>query len=258
MRQVRHAARRSAAKLSGRACIALAVALPLAAWVASRAIRAPAARGRFCAPHRRGRSDRTPCRRRQRRTARRWKTALNQTAERLGKNFAELESGRHELAVMLDSMQEAVVAITPEGFVRWSNAVMQRIAGHADLVAGRPLVHSVRDPELLACVRGALERRELCVGRASLLAPGPRLRDQRRAAALRRRAGRAARRDQHRGRAKIAARLRRQRQPRTAHAAHVDPGLRGNADRRSQPEPGNHARISRRHPQERQPHEPAH
>ena len=72
---------------------------------------------------------------------------------------------------MLDSMQEAVVAITPEGVVRWSNAVMQRIAG-SQLVPGRPLVHSVRDPELLACVRGALERRELCVGRASLLAPG--------------------------------------------------------------------------------------
>ena len=75
---------------------------------------------------------------------------------------------------MLDSMQEAVVAITATGSVRWSNAVMQRIAG-ARLAAGRPLIHSVRDPELLACVRGALERRELCVGRASLLAPGPRL-----------------------------------------------------------------------------------
>ncbi len=54
---------------------------------------------------------------------------------------------------MLDSMQEAVVAITPEGLVRWSNAVMQRIAG-TQIHAGRPLVHSVRDPEVLACVRG--------------------------------------------------------------------------------------------------------
>jgi len=97
--------------------------------------------------------------------------ALNQTAERLGKDFAELESSRHELAVMLDSMQEAVVAITPTGYIRWSNAVMQRIT-RSQLAPGRPLVHSVRDPELLACVRGALERRELCVGRASLLAPG--------------------------------------------------------------------------------------
>jgi two-component system phosphate regulon sensor histidine kinase PhoR len=97
--------------------------------------------------------------------------ALNQTAERLGRDFAELESGRAELAVMLDSMQEGVVAITSSGFVRWSNAVMQRIAG-SQLIPGRPLVHSVRDPELLACVRGALERHELCVGRASLLSPG--------------------------------------------------------------------------------------
>jgi len=98
-------------------------------------------------------------------------SALNQTAERLGRDFAELESGRAELAVMLDSMQEGVVAVTAAGLVRWSNAVMQRIAG-SQLIPGRPLVHSVRDPELLACVRGALERQELCVGRASLLAPG--------------------------------------------------------------------------------------
>jgi two-component system phosphate regulon sensor histidine kinase PhoR len=98
-------------------------------------------------------------------------SALNQTAERLGNDFAELESSRHELAVMLDSMQEAVVAITAAGYVRWSNAVMQGIAG-TQLLPGRPLIHSARDPELLACVRGALERRELCVGRASLLAPG--------------------------------------------------------------------------------------
>ncbi len=97
--------------------------------------------------------------------------ALNQTAERLGRNFAEMESERAELAVMLDSMQEGVVAITANGAVRWSNAVMQRIAG-TQLIPGRPLVHFIRDPELLACVRGALERSVLSVGRASVLAPG--------------------------------------------------------------------------------------
>jgi two-component system, OmpR family, phosphate regulon sensor histidine kinase PhoR len=97
--------------------------------------------------------------------------ALNLTAERLGNDIAELESGRHELAVMLDSMQEAVVATTAEGYVRWSNAVMQRIMG-SQIRPGKPLVHSIRDPELLGCVRKALERRELCIGRASLLAPG--------------------------------------------------------------------------------------
>ncbi|HWT64611.1 MAG TPA: ATP-binding protein [Terracidiphilus sp.] len=97
--------------------------------------------------------------------------ALNQTAERLGQNFAELESRRHELATMLDSMQEAVVAVTAEGQVRWSNAVMQKMAG-TQIRVGRPLVHSVRDPELLACVKAALEKGEVRSGRASSMAPG--------------------------------------------------------------------------------------
>ena len=97
--------------------------------------------------------------------------ALNQTAERLGQNFAEIESRRQELAAMLDSMQEAVVAITPEGLVRWSNAVMQRIAG-THIHAGRPLVHFVRDPDVLACVRAALDHHEVSYGRASSLTPG--------------------------------------------------------------------------------------
>jgi two-component system phosphate regulon sensor histidine kinase PhoR len=101
--------------------------------------------------------------------------ALNHAVERLGASFAELDSRRQELAAMLDSMQEAVVAITPEGMVRWSNAQMQRIAG-TEIRAGRPLVHSVRDPELLACVKAVLEQRpgqqETTSGRATSLAAG--------------------------------------------------------------------------------------
>jgi len=97
--------------------------------------------------------------------------ALNQTAERLDQNFTELENRRQELATMLDSMQEAVVAVTHDAHVRWSNAVMQSIAG-TEIRAGRPLVHSVRDPELLACVRSVLESREIKFGRSNSLAPG--------------------------------------------------------------------------------------
>jgi len=150
--------------------IALGIALPLAAWVAGRIstrlqhvmdFARRIADGDMTARLELRKSDElSPM-----------EAALNQTAERLGKDFAEIESGRHELAVMLDSMQEAVVALTPEGTVRWSNSVMQRIAG-TQIRAGRSLVYSVRDPELLACIRGALERRELCIGRASTLAPG--------------------------------------------------------------------------------------
>jgi two-component system phosphate regulon sensor histidine kinase PhoR len=97
--------------------------------------------------------------------------ALNQAAERMSESFAEIESRRQELAAMLDSMQEAVVAITPDGLVRWSNAVMERIAG-MQIRAGRPLDHARRDPAVLAGVLEALEHREACSGRASSLAAG--------------------------------------------------------------------------------------
>ena len=150
--------------------IALAVALPVAAWVALRlsgrlqrvvAFARRIAGGDLSARLAADSNDELSA----------MEDALNQTAERLDKDFAELESNRDELAVMLDSMQEAVVAVTSAGYIRWSNSVMQRIAG-PQLLPGRPLVHAVRDPELLLCVRRAIERRELCIGRASLLAPG--------------------------------------------------------------------------------------
>lgn len=150
--------------------IALAVALPLAAWVALRVtgrlqrvvdFARRIADGDLSARLDQSAGDELLA----------MEAALNQTAERLGENFAEIESRRHELAAMLDSMQEAVVAITREGFVRWSNSVMQRMAG-TQIRVGRPLVHSMRDPDLLACVRGALENGEVRTGRASSLAPG--------------------------------------------------------------------------------------
>jgi two-component system, OmpR family, phosphate regulon sensor histidine kinase PhoR len=97
--------------------------------------------------------------------------ALNTTAVRLEQSFAELESRRSELAALLDSMQEAVVAITREGSVSWSNAVMQRLAG-TQIKEGRALVHSVRDPDVLACAEVALRDREVRYGRATSLVPG--------------------------------------------------------------------------------------
>jgi two-component system phosphate regulon sensor histidine kinase PhoR len=156
------------ALLSG--VIALAIAIPVAAWVAGRLTRRlqrvvafarRVADGDLSARLEQTDSDELSA----------MEAALNQTAERLGQSFAEIESRRQELAAMLDSMQEAVVAITQEGYVRWSNSVMQRIAG-TQIRPGRALVHSVRDPEVLACIRAALEHREVRFGRASSLAPG--------------------------------------------------------------------------------------
>jgi two-component system phosphate regulon sensor histidine kinase PhoR len=150
--------------------IALGIALPIAAWVAGRVSarlqRVVAFARRIADGDLSARLDQTVGD-----ELSAMEAALNQTAERLGQSFAEIESRRQELAAMLDSMQEAVVAITPEGYVRWSNAVMQRIAG-TQIHPGRALVHSVRDPDVLACIRAALEHHEVRFGRASSLAPG--------------------------------------------------------------------------------------
>ncbi len=97
--------------------------------------------------------------------------ALDVTAGRLEQSFHALESNRSELTALLDSMQEAVIAINPQGQVSWCNAVMQRIA-LSPVQEGRALVHSIRDPEVLSSVAAALSQRKASRRRAISVAPG--------------------------------------------------------------------------------------
>jgi two-component system, OmpR family, phosphate regulon sensor histidine kinase PhoR len=97
--------------------------------------------------------------------------ALDQTAGRLEQSFRALESKQRELAALLDSMQEAVVAVDAASQVSWSNAVMQRIAPGAGR-AGKALVMSVRDPDVLRCVEIALRERRSVSDKAISTVPG--------------------------------------------------------------------------------------
>ena len=96
--------------------------------------------------------------------------ALDATAARLEASFRAQETKQRELAALLDSMQEGVVAVDAAGRISWSNAVMQRIAPGA-IRQGHALVHAVRDPEVLACVDAALTTRELRRGKATSVMP---------------------------------------------------------------------------------------
>ena len=71
-------------------------------------------------------------------------------------------------------MQEAVIAINPQGQVSWCNAVMQRIA-LSPVQEGRALVHSVRDPEVLSAVGAALTQRQASRRARHLRFPGQNL-----------------------------------------------------------------------------------
>jgi two-component system, OmpR family, phosphate regulon sensor histidine kinase PhoR len=97
--------------------------------------------------------------------------ALDTTADRLERSFSELEGSRRQLAALLDSMQEAVIAINPQGQVSWSNAVMRRVAS-TPVQVGRGLVHSIRDPDVLSSVEIALKQRDACRARATSISPG--------------------------------------------------------------------------------------
>lgn len=96
--------------------------------------------------------------------------ALDATATRLEASFRDLESRQRELAALLDSMQEGVVAVDASGRIAWSNAVMHRIAPGAAR-QGQALVQALRDPEVLACVEAALTGGQPSSGKAISIAP---------------------------------------------------------------------------------------
>lgn len=97
--------------------------------------------------------------------------SLDATASKLEHSFRALEDSRKELEVVLDSMEEAVIAVDPQGRIHWTNKVMERIAG-GSIRIGSALVQTVRDPDLLACVEQALRERVVAKGRARAVLPG--------------------------------------------------------------------------------------
>jgi len=88
----------------------------------------------------------------------------------------EASSGeRKQLEALLDSMQDAVVAVDAAGRIQWTNQRMQRLvpgAVGASVRIGQALVQTIRDPEVLECVQSALAAREDCVRRSISLVPG--------------------------------------------------------------------------------------
>ncbi|HZC42647.1 MAG TPA: ATP-binding protein, partial [Acidobacteriaceae bacterium] len=97
--------------------------------------------------------------------------ALDATAARVEAVFRTLQDSRKEMETVLDSMEEAVIAVDAQSHVHWSNRVMERLMGGA-VRPGNALVQTIRDPDLLACVEKALSRRVTAHVRARTVLPG--------------------------------------------------------------------------------------
>ena len=102
--------------------------------------------------------------------------AISVASDHVNRSLSEASESRHELEAMIDSMQDAVVAVDPAGRIQWTNQRMQKLIPGASFSSairvGHALVQTIRDPEVLGCVRTALEQRIVCDGRSTSLLPG--------------------------------------------------------------------------------------
>ncbi len=87
-------------------------------------------------------------------------TTLDKTARQVELTFHDLKDSQEHLETLLNSMDDAVVAVSAKHEVSWFNGAMKRLAA-APLTVGMPLIRAVRDPELLRVVADVLEHRNV-------------------------------------------------------------------------------------------------
>jgi len=99
--------------------------------------------------------------------------AISTASEQVQGRLAAASESRRELEAMIDSMQDAVVAVDQAGRIQWTNQCMQRLIPGAFVSSavrvGHALVQTIRDPDVLQCVRTALEERIFCERRSTSL-----------------------------------------------------------------------------------------
>ena len=97
--------------------------------------------------------------------------AIDKTAEQVERSFAAVRSSQRQLETLLNSMQDAVIAVSPDGLVRWANQPMDRLVPqHTRLNA--PVVETIRDPDFLATVKAAMATKDAKTARATSIVPG--------------------------------------------------------------------------------------
>ncbi len=95
---------------------------------------------------------------------------LDDAARRMEQNFAALQNSQRQLETLLNSMEDAVIAVDPDQRVQWANQSMDRLVPqHTRLNV--PVVETVRDPDFLRAVRGAIESRSVLTARATSILP---------------------------------------------------------------------------------------
>jgi two-component system, OmpR family, phosphate regulon sensor histidine kinase PhoR len=96
--------------------------------------------------------------------------SLDRTIHRMEDNFAALQTSQRQLETLLNSMQDAVIAIGKDGRVLWANRGMERLVNRVRI--GAPLIESVRDPDVVDTLARAADKDVVQTARAHSIVPG--------------------------------------------------------------------------------------
>jgi two-component system phosphate regulon sensor histidine kinase PhoR len=97
--------------------------------------------------------------------------AIDVTARRVEESFAAVRSSQRQLETLLNSMQDAVIAVSADGHVQWANQPMDRLVPQGARLQ-QPVEETIRDPDFLATVKEATTAREVKTARATSIVPG--------------------------------------------------------------------------------------
>lgn len=102
--------------------------------------------------------------------------AISAASGEVARNLGAAADSRRALEAMVDSMQDPVLAVDEAGRILWTNKRMQHLMpGSAESGAvrvGHALVQTIRDPEVLECVRASMLERKVSQRRSTTLLPG--------------------------------------------------------------------------------------
>jgi two-component system phosphate regulon sensor histidine kinase PhoR len=96
--------------------------------------------------------------------------ALDKTVRRVEENFASLRTSQHQLETLLNSMQDAVIAVGQDDRVQWANQSMDALVPQRTRL-NSPVEETVRDPDFLRAVRSASASRRVFTARATSILP---------------------------------------------------------------------------------------
>ena len=97
--------------------------------------------------------------------------AIDKTAGQVERSFAAVRSSQRQLETLLNSMQDAVIAVSADGLVQWANQPMDRLIPQRTRL-NAPVVETIRDPDFLATVKAATTTKEVKTARATSIVPG--------------------------------------------------------------------------------------